>query len=378
MQFTDALELGRPRRTKDGYLAVRARAARTGVYRYTGREIDPNNDHGLRDAATVNVLRDEATVFDERAARTFVGKPITVDHPSEPVTAANWKDHARGAIMGALRDGDYLAFDLLLMDADAIADVDAGKRDLSNGYVAELEFGDFTAADGTKCPARQARITDGNHVAIVDHGRAGADCRLADGGNSRFENCDAATVFITVADQEPNEMTTHTLTIDGLRVTNVSDEAKAAIEKLQGQVSTLTTAKDAADKKVGELTAAVETKDGEIKALEQKVKDAEVTPDKLQALADARAKVIAAAQSLKAGIVTDGKTDAEIRKDAVAARLGDEATKDMSDAAIEGAFAALTKDAKPAGPGNVTPIHSPANVADSASIRDAARAARYA
>ena len=45
MLFADQLTLDAPRRTADGYLAVRARAARTGVYRYTGREVDPEAEY---------------------------------------------------------------------------------------------------------------------------------------------------------------------------------------------------------------------------------------------------------------------------------------------------------------------------------------------
>ena len=108
--------------------------------------------------------------------------------------------------------------------------------------------------------------------------------------------------------------------------------------------------------KVGSLTAdlatantSIQAKDGEIAALTQKLADAEVTPAKLQQLADARADVIGKAKILAPNIVVDGKTDAEIRKEAVTAKLGDSA-KDMADAAIEGAFLAFTKDAKPADP----------------------------
>jgi hypothetical protein len=132
----------------------------------------------------------------------------------------------------------------------------------------------------------------------------------------------------------------HTLIIDGLQVPNVSDEAKAAIEKLQGQV------KDA-NTQVGTLTAdlatantTIQTRDGEIVALNAKLKDAEVTPERLQQLADARAKVIEDAKKIDPKVVTDGKTDAEIKKAAVTAKLGD-AAKDMADAAIDGAFRAL-------------------------------------
>lgn len=179
MLFSDALTLDAPRRTSDGYMAVRAKAARTGVYQYAGVEVDPDNKHGLRDQASVNVLRDDAAVFDERAVRSFIAKPITDDHPREAVTAANWRDHGRGIVMGAIRDGDHLAFDLVLMDAATIAKVEAGKAELSNGYAATLEFGDFSGPGGEKCQVRQAGIV-GNHVAIVDRGRAGSSCRIGD------------------------------------------------------------------------------------------------------------------------------------------------------------------------------------------------------
>lgn len=138
----------------------------------------------------------------------------------------------------------------------------------------------------------------------------------------------------------------HTLIIDGLQVTEVSDQAKAAIEKLQGQVTSLTADKAAADTKVGELTATISTKDGEIAALEQKVKDAAVSPEKLEQLAADRAALVATAKAVDPNVVTDGKSEAEIRKAVVSAKLGD-AAKDMADEAIAGAFKVLTKDVKP-------------------------------
>jgi hypothetical protein len=372
MLFCDALQIGQPRRTKEGYLAVRARSARTGVYQYTGRQVDPENKHGLRDQATVNVLRDESTVFDKRAAQTFVGKPITVDHPSEAVTAANWKDHSRGAIMGALRDGDYLAFDLLLMDAGAIADVEGGKRELSNGYAAELEFGDFAAPDGTKCPVRQATITDGNHIAIVGAGRAGSECRISDGGNKLFECCDAATI---ISADGHEEKTVKKILIDGLQV-DLSDASavETAITKLQGQLADAQTAQGKAVADLATANTTIETKDGEIAALNAKLADA-LDPAKQAARDAARAKVIVGAQMLKPGIVVDARSDADIRKEAVTAYIGD-AAKDMSDAAIEGAFAAATKDAKPAEQRHDV-IRAPVNVADSSAVRDLARNMQY-
>ncbi len=368
----DALTLDAPRvNPETGYTVVRARAARVGVYQYAGYEVDPTNAHGLRDTGMVNVLRDEQTVFDERAVRSFIGKPITDDHPKQPVTKDNWREHARGTIMGALRDGDYLAFDLMLTDAAAIDKVNAGKRALSNGYAAELEFGTFTASDGTVCQARQSKITGGNHVALVDRGRAGPDCRIADGA---FATCDAnAEALARLTTQEKPKMK---ITIGDAKDVDLSDGAAVALA-----VGALNTSLADAQTKVGALTAdlstaqtTIEAKDGEITALKQQLEDAKVTPEKLQQMADARADVIGKAKALDPKVVTDGKTDAEIRKAAVLAKLGDKAA-DMTDAAIEGAFAALTVDAKPAQQG-VTPIVAPQVANDHQAAFEDARSKR--
>lgn len=363
MYFADRLTLDAPRRTREGYLVGRARAARTGVYDYAGSEIDPNNEHGLRDKAIVKVLRDDKTVFDRAAVQSFIGKPITNDHPSTPVTADNWRDHARGAIMGALRDGDYVAFDYLLTDAAAIAAVDAGKRELSNGYGAELEFGQFTAPDGTICDARQSKITGGNHVALVDRGRAGPDCAIKD-----LAVCDALTAdglaelqaTLTTKQEDRVKVTN----LDGMSV-NLSDATavEQTIATLDNKLTTAMADKATVD---GELS----TLKGEKAVLEKSLADAkaELDPATLDARVADRAALVDKAKSLKADIVTDGKTDADIRKEVVSAKLGDAAAS-LDDAGIVGAFAVLTADAS----GKVEPITPKTTTNDAASLRDAAR-----
>lgn len=369
----DALTLDAPKRTKDGFLAVRAKAARTGVYQYSGREVDPDNAHGLRDKAVVNVLRDENTVFDTAAVQSFIGKPVTDDHPTQAVNRDNWRDHARGTIMGALRDGEYLAFDLLLTDGPTIDKVDAGKRELSNGYGAELEFGQFKAADGTVCDARQSKITGGNHVALVDRGRAGSECAIKDG----FAVCDAITadelakLKASLTNDGKDGTMPHTLIVDGLQVPNVSDEAKACIEKLQGQL------KDAIDGRVADKTAhdtALAAKDTEIDGLKAKVAD----QAQIDALADAKAEVVAKAKTVcgdKLGN-TAGKTVADVRRMAVAAKLGDERVKDKSDDYVAATFDHLTADVK-ADPVRKALADGLPQVTDLSTVRDAARAAQY-
>lgn len=429
MFFSDALTLDAPKRTADGYLAVRARAARTGVYQYTGREVDPDNKHGLRDQASVNVLRDDAAVFDERAVRSFIAKPITDDHPREAVTAANWRDHGRGIVMGAIRDGDHLAFDLVLMDAATIAKVEAGKAELSNGYAATLEFGDFSGPGGEKCQVRQAGIV-GNHVAIVDRGRAGSSCRIGDAAI-----CDALPIALqdgakeaaawlkkaialhekhmngsapttgkegeksqmlmmeqmknALAELEGGDMKSgmesgmkmdcypfhihdqekpvKTMLIDGLTVdVSNADTAEATIK-------TLIAARDAANTQVAALTTDKATLETENKQL----KDSKPTPAQLRDAARVYAGICDKAKALGVQFAEDADSDA-IMAAVVSAKMGD-AAKGWTTDQIAASFAVLTKDAAPADPvrdafkgGIVTTTND-----NGASVRDLARASQF-
>ena len=339
MLFADALTLDAPRRTADGYMAVRAKAARTGTYQYLGSEIDPQNAHGLRDAGLVHVLRDDAAVFDSKSAHSFIGKPITDNHPSVAVNAANWRDHARGVVMGAMRDGEYLAFDLLLTDGDTINAVDAGKRELSNGYAADLQFGDFTGPGGVKCVAKQTSIT-GNHVAIVDKGRAGASCAITDS----VAVCDANPAAVAAFTPPHGDKPMKTLTIDGLRVPNVSDEAEAAILKLQADGAKLTTDLATSQASVAALTTSIATKDAEIATLKQQVADAAMTPAKLRDAAKAYSIVCDKAKALGVQFAQDAD-EVAIRRAVVDAKLGD-AAKGWTDEQVSISFATLTADVK--------------------------------
>jgi hypothetical protein len=355
----DALTLDAPKRTSDGFLAVRARAAKSGVYAYSGSEVDPDNKHGLRDAASVNVLRDEATVFSPSSVRSFIGKPITDDHPSEAVTAANWRDHSRGIVMGAMRDGDHLAFDLVLMDAATIAKVEAGKVELSNGYSATLTHGDFTAADGTKCQFRQDAVV-GNHCAIVDRGRAGPTCRIGDAAH-----CDTAPQSILDA-LTTTEKPMKTMTLDGFTVDLGNPETAVAT------ATTLRDARDAARKQVADLeaaavkdAAAIVTKDAEIAKLtgeKKALEDAKPTPAQLRDAAKSFAIVVAKGKS--AGItVTDAMDEAAIMKAVV-----DKAMPGNTYAAdhVAIAFQALTKDTKVTDANTVVPLGAPIVIGDAA------------
>lgn len=131
-----------------------------------------------------------------------------------------------------------------------------------------------------------------------------------------------------------------TFTVDGISV-EMSDTAIQVVQKVLGQFDAAKTALADAEKKIGELNTAVSTKDGEIAVLKKQVEDGKMTPDQIDAAVQARQAVIADAKAITGSeIVSDGKADADIRRAAVEAKLGD-AAKGMDDAAIAGAFKAL-------------------------------------
>jgi cation transport regulator ChaB len=108
---------------------------------------------------------------------------------------------------------------------------------------------------------------------------------------------------------------------------------KAKIAELQAQLA-------AATKKA-------DSKDGEVAALNQKVEDALKlsSTDAIDKAMEARMEVVDRATSFFGDTKYEwrGKSDEQIRRDVVTARLGDQKTKPMSDAVVEGAFLSLTE-----------------------------------
>lgn len=368
MHLHDRLTLDARKRTKEGYLAVRAKAARTGIYDYLASEVNAPADR-FKPSDRVRIYRDADEVFSEEAVRSFIGRPITNDHPSVPVTANNWKQFAGGVNMGAMRDGDYLAFDLLLTDADLIADVDAGKRELSNGYATDIDWTPGHSPDGQAYDARQTTIR-GNHVAVVDAGRAGPDCAIADGKG--FAACDAnaaAIAALKVLETKPMR----TITLDGLTV-NLGDEAavEVAINKLQTTIADHEGTIATRDETISTLT-------GEKAALEAQLADekAKTDPAKLDKLVADRADLVAKARAMVPNFQADGKTDADIRREVVTAKIGDTA-KGLDDAGIKGAFMAMAKDVKIDDEGHTESIGAPPPATPQAGVVDTLRTLRYA
>ena len=325
MRVIDAAAISGTRLTKDGYLLADAKVSRTGIQEYAGSEV------GRPEMAVVRVLRPEEEVFSDASMASFAHRPVTADHPPEMVTAANWRRYSRGQSGGEIvRDGDCLRIPLMVADADAIRDVQAGKRELSAGYTCDLDWTAGVTSDGAAYHARMTNLR-GNHIAIVARGRAGAECRIGD-----------AIADFTASPTEPKETRMKTILLDGLSI-EVSDEGAAAIAKLQGSLSTATaataTATAALSARDGAMDALKATHATELAAANAKVLDAaalDVAITERTSLIDA-AKVI-----LGKDFVSTGKSNADIRRAAVAHKLTDAKLVGKDDSYVTAAFDMLT------------------------------------
>ena len=167
-------EIGKTRRlTPEGFMVCEAVAiARTGTQRYHSSELPLDADA----AGEITVTRPPEEVFSAKTIASFEGKPVTVEHPNEFVTPDSWKTHAVGTVQNVRQgqgiENDMLIADLLITDGEAIAYVNRNRPELSCGYDAEY--------DQTEMGHAIQRNIIGNHVALVDRGRAGPRCAIRD------------------------------------------------------------------------------------------------------------------------------------------------------------------------------------------------------
>ena len=327
MKMTDAATLTGARATDEGYLVANVRTARIGTQDYLGSELD------RPDLDTVTVYRDESEVFRKASLQTFGLLPVTDDHPADLVTA----DTARMVSVGTtneevLRDGEYLRIGIKLTDAATIRKVQDGKRELSVGYTSEIIWGDGFAPDGTAYQARQTNIV-GNHIAIVDAGRAGPLARIGDSQPVTVARWGASPITDERDAIMADAIQTRTVTIDGLSVVT-TDAGAQALEKLQGQIT--------------DAQTALAAKDGELAAKDAKIAEmakATLSDADLDAKVAARADLIGKAKAIAKDVETTGLSDAAIRKAAVVEVLGDAALTGKSDAYIDARFDILSEDA---------------------------------
>lgn len=165
-------------KTPEGFLVCQnVPIARTGYQKYYAQELDENAEPNV----VVNVYRSPDEVFSQATLASFEGKPVTNEHPSEDVTPENYAKYSKGHVqhvrVGKGDDSDKIMADLYITDPELMQLIQDGKRDVSAGYYAE----DKEDKNGRIC---QTHIR-GNHIAVVDEGRAGRSVSIRDSKNRK-------------------------------------------------------------------------------------------------------------------------------------------------------------------------------------------------
>lgn len=190
---------------QDGHLHVALNPiSKANICPYYGREIPDADKFGLKSDQIYQLYRDPKELA--KAAQTFNGKPLLILH--KPQSA---EDHSRELTVGSVNnvkwDAPYLKAELDIWDGEAIAGINSGEqRQLSCGYryVADMTPGEI---DGVRYDGRMTEI-QGNHVALVELGRAGSDVVV---GDSAIQPSEVIVETVPVVNTEFQRMTATTL-----------------------------------------------------------------------------------------------------------------------------------------------------------------------
>lgn len=252
------------RETPEGFLlCLGVPIARTGWQTYA----DGETPLEVGEDGTIEIYRDPEDVFSPVTMASFEGKSVTIKHPEDFVDPKNWKDLSKGILCNVRRgaelddDGEEsLLSDVLVTDEFAINLVKKGLREVSCGYEAEYE-------QTGKGKGKQTKIV-GNHLALVEEGRAGTTYAINDhkGKVNMFEKL-----------------------MEQIKAIGKTADAVAASEK--AKTSKVKKTKDDFDKKDDKAKDA----DGDKK--EEKATDAEMYDELVKAVKDLGEKVAGMSKS---------------------------------------------------------------------------------
>ncbi|PJH69250.1 hypothetical protein CVR96_27325, partial [Salmonella enterica subsp. enterica serovar Typhimurium] len=139
--------------TDEGYLTVRAVVTKPGVYPYA-----------RGDGSVQHELKHPEDIYSDRTIHSCNAKPVTDDHPNEPVNKKNIQAYAKGMSHtdAAVQHGGIMV-GFTIWEEGLIEKVFDGKREISLGFMTELVAEDGTY-NGQVYQFRQTQM-DVNHIA---------------------------------------------------------------------------------------------------------------------------------------------------------------------------------------------------------------------
>jgi hypothetical protein len=179
--------------THEGYVRTLGRIAKPGIMVY-------------RDASgkVTRELVPQSTLEDPEFLASLENKPLTVEHPPVMLTPENIGEYRKGMVLAPVRfEGGYVVAPIQVDDAAAIAAMKAGKVELSPGY--EVDLDPTPGVDPVYGPfdATQAKRYGGNHTALCDKARGGADIRLLRTDSAVEVDAESVSETVTPTPTEP-------------------------------------------------------------------------------------------------------------------------------------------------------------------------------
>lgn len=316
-----------PYRTDEGFLKLAGQFTRTGVFGYP-----------RADGSIVRELRPPEEVNDSESLASFAGKPITLGHPPEFVTPDTVKAVGVGLVGNQVHcAGGYVQITGDVTRRDAIDAIDSGVHELSGGYTCDIDVTPGFWSQGlqriVKADGRGVERYDqiqrnirGNHVAIVDRGRAGHKAAF------RVDHADE------ISDPAPSA-TTHTqgAAMAKIRIDGVEFEAT---DGLAAALTASTAKRDATDKTGADaLTAMTAMRDAEKARADERLDEDEIN-SRVKAMSD----LIGAASPHMGAVKMDGLSELEIKLHVIK-RLDGVDLKGKDPIYVGAYFDSVTKDA---------------------------------
>ncbi|MBR9692923.1 DUF2213 domain-containing protein [Candidatus Woesearchaeota archaeon] len=310
------------KRTPQGYLMFDAIIARSGSQEYLAFELgifgeDPNR--------RIMIDRPPEEVTDPMSVASFINMPATDEHPpGGQVTPDNFSKYAKGIVIDAsATESNHVKASLVVHDAGLIKKIEDGKRELSAGYQAEIEFSD----DGKSAVQRRIR---GNHVALVDAARCGKECSIFDSKPIPKEVINMAKMKINGVEYE------------------IADSVAPAVLILIKDNETLETKLEDSVKEVSRVQAVADAAEEEAKAAKKKMEDEEEDDKekekKIEDAANERVSVLLSAAKIIKDYDPSGKSLSEIKRDVVTDALPDLDLSEKDDAYVEARFDILSEE----------------------------------
>jgi len=240
----DLSSLRKPQLTSDGFVRAQGFITRSGIFIYHDRL---GNE--------IRELRSDEEVFSSDSLSSFGQVPLTLDHPPQNLTPRTVQMFQVGSVGKPRRDGNMAKADILITSHDAVQALLSGVQELSCGYTCQVSdrSGTLIHEDGTEeqFDTVQSNIR-GNHVAIVERGRAGPSARIRVDEN---ETPQGEINEVKMSDKKvetTNETSSAVSKTDDSELKNKLDTQSKELEQLKGKVAALEAEKDRLEKEASE------------------------------------------------------------------------------------------------------------------------------